>query len=93
MTRFVFKEVTSFMEWLEEHVIPEKYEAYITPEKEVVLVPLKSTHPLKYGYAKLTPDNVKTVKQWLEGKGVKIYHADVDWDDAKPPGVEYTHPR
>jgi len=89
MTRYVFEKVNPFKEWMADHVTSEKYEAYITPSNEVVLVPLKSTHPLKYGYARLIPDNIKEIHQWLKEKGVKTYSADVDWDDTKPPGVEY----
>ncbi|MCX6760555.1 MAG: hypothetical protein NTZ84_00380 [Candidatus Nealsonbacteria bacterium] len=66
MTRYVFEKVAPFKEWIADHVTSEKYEAYITPNNEVVLVHL-----------------------WLKENGVKIYSADVDWDDTKPPGVEY----
>lgn len=93
MTRYVFENLNQFKDWLADHVTAEKYEAYITPRNEVVLVPLKSTHPLKYGYARLIPGNIKEIQQWLKEKGVKIYFANVDWDDTKPPGVEYFAPK
>lgn len=92
MTRFEFEEVAPFKEWLDGHVTPEKYEAYITPDNEVVLVPIKSTHPLKYGYAKLAQESIKEIEKWLKEKGIKKYPAYVEWDDTKPPGVRYVHP-
>lgn len=92
MTRITFEEIGQFKKWIEDNVTKEKYEAYITPKKEVVLMPRKSTRPLKYGYAILTSEGIKEIQRFLGEKGVKIYFAKVDWDETKAPGAEFAPP-
>jgi hypothetical protein len=92
MTRLVFETIDQFKKWIDDNVTKEKYEAYITPKKEVVLVPRKSTRPLKYGYAILTSEGTREIQRLLGEKGIKIYYAKVEWDETKTPGAEFAPP-
>lgn len=89
MTRFIFKEEKEFQKWIDDHVNSDKYECYITEGNEVVLIPLRSTRPLKYAYIKLTSETIEAVRQKLTQKGVKIYKANVEWADDRPVGVKF----
>ncbi|MCD6402595.1 hypothetical protein J7L36_01955 [bacterium] len=91
--RLVFKEKEEFQKWIMDQVglsPSPKYECYITPGDEVVLVPKKSTRPLKYGYAKLTPEAVEAIKKEVEKLGIKVYRCDVEWAEDRPIGIKFT---
>lgn len=95
MTRFVFEKIDQLKKWISSHVTTsEKYEAYISPKNELALIPRKSTRPLKYAYAKLTPEGIKELRLLLGEKGIEIYNvANIDWDETKPPGAEFIPPK
>lgn len=89
MVRLVFEAIDEFEKWIDKHVKPEKYECYVTEYNEVIMVPLVSTRPLKYGYMQLlTPASVEKLEKKLTEMGVEIYKpSSVEWDDDKPVGV------
>jgi len=88
LPRFVFAKLEEFDNWIKKHVTAERYEAYAT-KSYIVLVPLKSTKPVKYAYIELGEENLKKVKQNLETIGVSVFNVkEVEWKTDLPPGVK-----
>ena len=92
MPRVVFESSEQMWNWVNKKVSREKYEVYLTSEKEIIFVPSKSTQPILYGYYKPSPEeNVKEIIENLkESKKLTVF--DVKWFEWKsdlPPGVAF----
>jgi hypothetical protein len=73
--RLVFDNLQEFERWISNNVSADKYECYITRELEVILVPTKSTKPLKYAYIKLSSaEDLKIVEKLRVGMGLNVYN-------------------
>lgn len=90
MVRHVFDETEEFINWISENVTKEKYKAYQTKEKEIILVPKKSTRPLEYAYMKFSEDkDLKSVIEKLTSKGLRVWRLKAEeWADDRPVGVK-----
>lgn len=89
MVRHIFDETQEFIDWISENVTKEKYKAYQTKEKEIILVPKKSTRPLEYAYMKFSEQkDLESVIKKLTSKGLRVWSLKAEeWDDQKPVGI------
>lgn len=73
MPRIVMSDDQSFKQFVERFVAAPKYTAYVTDDDEIVLEPLRSTSPIRYGYvACATPSQCSRLAAYLREKGVAI---------------------
>lgn len=88
--RLVFDNLDEFKKWFSDNVSSDKYECYITNDGEYILVPTKSTRPLKYGYYKTDSEALKKEVEELIGKTLKgVYRVKtVEWADDRAVGME-----
>jgi len=89
MVRYVFNEKKEFLRWISDNVTKEKYQAYLTENREVILVPTRSTRPLEYAYFRCTDSDIEDdVVEKLAKIELKIYNVkSVEWADDRAPGV------
>jgi hypothetical protein len=83
--------VNEFISWIKEYVTEERYKAYMTREKEIILIPRRSTRPLEYAYMKFDKDEkLKKVIEALTAKNIRVWTLKAEeWDDQKPVGVRF----
>jgi hypothetical protein len=88
MARIVFSDATTFLRWVLENATPERYLAYITSEREVVLYPRKATRPLTYAYIRTSEKEVSDIKNTLLSKELDVFEVErIEWDVEKSVGV------
>jgi len=87
--RLVFDKEDEFKRWIERNVSADKYECYVSSELEILLVPLKSTKPIKYAYFKVnTPEELKIVQE-VKKLGVEVYNVKaIEWADDRGVGIK-----
>lgn len=81
MPRIVFNEHRQVMTWAERFAQPARYTIYATSRFEVILEPLRSTAPLRYGYVRCTSHEVQVgLLTELERAGHTIIRClEYDW--------------
>jgi len=91
LPRVVFASVDQFKAWMKKKVTPERYEAYITKNDEVILVPKRSTPPVLYGYYEANDEEaLNSVKSLLEEAGLTVFNIQsFEWKSDWPPGVSF----
>lgn len=93
MPRVGFISKEQLLKWVKKHCKPEQYEAWITPDKEIIFAPTKSTRSLRYGYlssvTRFWNDFKEAKEEILKAQpGIDIFMGPFDWDSSRPPGVE-----
>lgn len=58
MPRIMFQDLAGLKPWMQRFVNPEKYTAYVTLGRELILEPLRSTSPMRFGYLRCENDQV-----------------------------------
>lgn len=87
--RFVFKDVNELQKWIDKFVEPKRYDCYTTEENEIIFIPLQSTRPVKYAYAKFDLKTIEGLMEQLKNNGIDIYKVkSVEWADDRPVGVK-----
>lgn len=88
MPRIVFCSEEQLENWCKEFVDTGKYVIYLTEYNEVILEPLKSTRPLRFGYFKgLKGEKLATKLQELHQ--IPLFRVrDYEWDLEKSPGIK-----
>jgi len=91
MSRLIFGNVIEFKKWIQNRMDPNKYECYVTEEREIVLVPTKSTPPIIFGYFKAeTVDLMKSPIITLRDLNVQIYRLRrYEWKTDSPVGAVF----
>ena len=88
MPRLVFGVLAEFESWIRDFAKPNRYVAYITNEKEILLVPLRSTRPILYAYYK--GEETTNIKKTLDSLGIKYYNVNsIEWADDRPVGFKW----
>lgn len=89
--RIVFSGSASLLEWILSRVFEDRYEAYLTTEdREIILLPMKSTRPIAIAYLKLPKDDDgKSIIDKLKERRISIYSIKtIEWDYEKAVGVK-----
>lgn len=86
----IFAQTEEFKNWVEANVTSTKYECYITDENEILLVPRRSTRPVKYAYYKASSkEEGESIKKGLEAMGLNIFRVkEVEWAEDRAIGLE-----
>ena len=87
--RLVFEKIEEFEEWIKKKAISAKYDIYITSEKEIVFLPVKSTRPILYSYIKLAKDeDLGSLETEFRNKGFSVFKVKtIDWADDRAIGI------
>lgn len=88
--RLVFKEIKEFRKWAIDNASVDRHEYYITEKKEIIIVPLRSTRPIKYAIATGVSDDIlKEITKRLGNLGFRVYRVKaVEWSDDRPIGAK-----
>lgn len=92
MPRLEFGSKNGFFRWINNRMDPNKYECYMTEDKEIILVPKKSTRPVVYAYLKCkTREDFKDVLTGLKHLKVMMYGIKkFEWKPDASIGTVYT---
>lgn len=73
MPRIVFASTDELKSWTGRFANPDKFTVYCTTRQEIILEPLRSTSPLRYGYVRyLDLNQFRQVLEWLRGQGFTV---------------------
>jgi hypothetical protein len=87
--RLIFKDIEEFKRWIKDNCLPMRYECYITSDNEFILVPIKSTKPIKYAYIKVSNEKIKELEDYIKAFVNNIYRVDMlEWIEDRAIGVE-----
>jgi len=89
MPRLVFGNKDQMLRWMRMRVDPERYDLYVTDEREFILVPRKSTQPIMFGYFKLTDEDVEQFAGEIKALSVPVFRVKgFEWDTRKAVGIK-----
>ena len=91
MPRLIFSDANELINWLKNHD-PTRFDVYVTPENELILIPRKSTRPLLYIYFAGDDTDIKKVMDYLVDRyGYFPYYKveRVEWKEDTPIGSSF----
>lgn len=88
MPRIVFRATTDLEDWASKLAAPSRYNVYATERQEIILEPLRSTSPVRYGYLKMETSNMfSAFVNDLKSRGYNVFPcASYDWSSDRAVG-------